>query len=61
MTIETAFNLGDTVHDKKDVEGVIDQIHVDVMYISQEPFTQISYKVNFNGMVKSVLEADLHI
>jgi len=61
MTIETEFNLGDTVLDKKDVEGVVDQIHVQVMYVGTEPFTQISYKVNFNGMVKSVLEADLHV
>lgn len=61
MTIETQFNLGDTVHDKKDVEGVVDQVGVQVMYVSAEPFTQISYKVNFNGVVKSVLEADLHV
>lgn len=59
MTIETRFNLADTVHDKKDVEGIVDQIQVQVMYVGTDPFTQISYKVNFNGVVKSVLETDL--
>jgi hypothetical protein len=59
MTIETQFDLGDTVKDKKDNEGVVDQVLVQVMYVGTEPFTQISYKVNFNGIVKSVLEADL--
>jgi hypothetical protein len=57
MKITTKFNIGDKVNDRRDNEGEIDQIRVE---ISRRPGgAYIIYMVNFSGVVKSIVEDEL--
>lgn len=60
MTIETQFNVGDSVTDKSEREGVIDQLRIDVGRQGEATVVQIIYKVNFSGRVENQAEADLN-
>lgn len=60
MTIETLFDIDDVVLGKKDESGVVDQINIGVLRNGETSATQITYKVNFTGTVRTLLEIDLH-
>lgn len=57
MTIETAFNIGDTVT-HKGREGLVVQIRVDVQQTAETPF--IVYKVFFGGVAETRRESELN-
>ena len=59
MTIETLFNIGDQVT-HKEREGIIAQIRIDVLTVDEQPATQITYKVSFDGKGETRHEEELN-